>query len=760
MNFNLKKKILLLLFIVNTFFNLFYLGNDISLFEDIRIIILDICLVLLSFIPVIFILCRKKLNHLYFLIIFLALSAFLALSIGSFILNIIGLIISFIETEKEKGSLEKILKRRPLFMSLTVIISGVAFLSVTSVFDYLKELVYGFQMLGEICASIFLFFMIMACKKGYLIYKNKGSIKDALVVSLPFIAYSLYLGSGLFMIYYLEGYPFVSIDEILSIIILYLFVGIFEDFLTRGIALNILLDKYGKTKRGIWLSVFLSSLFFGLIHFVNLVTGASFQGVLIQVIAATCVGMYFAAIYLRSGSVWAPALLHGVYDIAVSVPSFFFVKEVVDAGVEYGEAISNYSWSNVVIGVVFVLLTLFLLRKKKMNNVIAMVNDKPVQKSKREDASSYSLIGFGLGLSIFSVIMTIFSFIQTRDMAFDVYNKIIISNDYQEEYGLTYVNGVVNYDNLSDEAIVLIAMSSLDNNDLIDAEEKASDKEIVTYIDKDDIEDAIEELFNVSDKTNYVDINYSYKTYCSYEEDKYKCVTTNSDEKNNLKVYSNINSISLNGESYVEAYVYYIVEDMETGYLYADSNLKTAYRYDTNIKELSNGIEYDENSDNKEFWKAIEDNTDNMIPTYLLSFDMNDIGGLYLVSSKFINDSIDKVPLKDLSISIAYNQYTTDDNYTFNYNSNYFKVMETDNKLLLKYNEAVVLSVEVISSDDWLNKYKNLVGTNINLGNNNYYNIGDEYLIYKDNFYNIKINTNNVEFKNSLLDTISSLNFK
>jgi len=346
MNLKTKKNILLVLSILNTIICCFYcINNSINSF-NISNLIVDLFFIFLAFIPCFLIAFYKRFNHLYYLTIFYGLFAFLGISISTYILSMTSILVSFIESKEEKGKLIKVIKRHPLVMSITIVLSCVSCLAIGSVFEFFSTLTYGFSMLGELIATIFLFFLILICKKGYLIYKNKGSIKDGIIVSLPFILYSIYIGCGLFSMYLVEGYSLVSIENIITVILLYILVGIFEDFLTRGITLNILLDKYGKTKRGIWFSIFLSSLIFGAIHFTNIFTGASFEGVLIQVISATCIGMYFSAIYLRSGSVWVVALLHGFYDVVVSIPSFFDVKEIVDVSSEYGDTISNYSWKN------------------------------------------------------------------------------------------------------------------------------------------------------------------------------------------------------------------------------------------------------------------------------------------------------------------------------------------------------------------------------------------------------------------------------
>ena len=97
------------------------------------------------------------------------------------------------------------------------------------------------------------------------------------------------------------------------------------------------------------------------------------------------------------------------------------------------------------------------------------------------------------------------------------------------------------------------------------------------------------------------------------------------------------------------------------------------------------------------------------------------------------------------------------DNYSFVYDND-FKVISINNYLVLKYKEETVLKIDIISSDDWLNKYKE--SNNITLGNNIYHNILNDYYIYKDEFYVISIYTEDVVLKNKLLELVSSINFK
>lgn len=770
MTIEVKKKVLSFISILSTIFCCINLGQGIVLNGSFGYILLAIISTLVAFLPFVLLRVAKKVKHLFFLTIFYALGGFLSLGAYTLLFNLIGIVVSFLPSLEEEGKLDKVIKRHPIIMSSIVILSGLAFLSTSSLFEYFGELIYGFNMLGELCAAIFIFWILVIFKKTDLIFKNRGSIRESIIVGLPFIVYSFYIGSVLLATNMVEGYEFVSFGNILVIIIYYLLVGIFEDFLIRGVSLNLLLDKLGHSKKGIYLSLLISSLLFGIVHFTNLFTGASFQGVLIQVISSTCIGMYFGAIYLRSGNVWTPAILHGVYDIMVSVPSFFMIEEITNTAEAYGKSISNYSWANVGIGLIFVFLALYLLRKTKMNSVVSMLNGKKIEFSKQDGTLKYILIGFGFSSC---VIISIFSFATlylVDDLARGGYDKLLTNVDYYNDYELTYTNGFIDENVLSDEVKILLAINNLEEKDYVDsysieeAERAVSDVAIFTNINKDKILESYEDIFGEVESLNYVDVNVSYKTSCSYNKDsnKYTCVTTNNSQSNNINVYSDIKTVGL-GEDGTSVFieVYYLMEDLNTKTLYADSNMKTIFKYDTLVKDISD-VKYDKDDNrNRDFWKEIALNNDGLIPTYKIIFKMNEDGTkVYFESSEFLQDSIkSNVSTKEEIIDGNMYLYNTKE-YKFTYDKSQFSVVEEENSLSLKYNLDTCFKIEIISSDKWLAKYKNYPFINVNLGNNVFYNYGNEYLIYKDDFYLITINTDSVMIKSMLLDVLSSLEFK
>lgn len=722
-----------------------------------------------SLFPFVLILSKKNLKHLYYTTLPLAITSFFATSIIGYLFSLFGCLISLYPSKEEKSKLERLIKRHPIYFVLTIITLGMGFLNFSAVFIHLQDLVYGFDMLGELIASLLLFLVFIILKKTNVIFKSKFSRRETMFVTIPFVLYIFYIGSTLLLVNIFQEAPLIPIDDSLCLILLYLFVGVFEEFLIRGLSLNILIDKFGNNKKGIWLSVIISSVLFGIIHFANLTTGASFQGVLIQVIAASFLGIYLSSIYLRSGSVWTTAILHGVYDLAVSIPNLFNTSEFVDSTTQYGESISNYNWFSVLFSFVFVLGAIFLLRKKKMKNVIALRNGEDV-KDDNQDVIQKILIGLGIGGTLFYTISLVPTFYNLNVSIKSVANNFLKEVDYQKEYRLPFVNGTITKNELSDEVKLLVAINNLEQDDfeysktITDAEKNVKNHTIETYISKKSIDKSLAEVFGKDTKVQYVDVNVSYKTTCNYleKDEKYVCATTNNEEDNGLKVYSNIASINLEEITNVEVSMYYLVEDTNSNTLYADADLKTVFMYNTSILDLVGNVKYDENDNkNTEFWNAVRDNSNNRVPLYKLKFSLSDtMDSLYYDETEFDKNSIQNDnELREKSIDDEYYELSTNE-YKFEYSKKDFDLLEEVDSLTLKNQDIPYLEIRKVDSKEWLNKYKIYNTNEVIFGNNTYFHYGNEYLIYDNNFYILTIpRNNNVELNNKIINVLGTLEF-
>ncbi len=94
-----------------------------------------------------------------------------------------------------------------------------------------------------------------------------------------------------------------------------LFIGIFEELAFRGVLFTAILEKRRSTRRSIFLTTLISSLLFGLVHLANLIEGAGIGGTLLQVGYSTLIGGMCAIVFLKSGNLLLPILLHTLFDI-------------------------------------------------------------------------------------------------------------------------------------------------------------------------------------------------------------------------------------------------------------------------------------------------------------------------------------------------------------------------------------------------------------------------------------------------------------
>ena len=91
-------------------------------------------------------------------------------------------------------------------------------------------------------------------------------------------------------------------------------IGFFEEIIFRGIILVFLLKKLTNQKNGIFLSIFISSLLFGLIHIFNLYSGASIGDTFLQIGYSFLVGMMWSVMFLKTGNLCLTMLLHATFN--------------------------------------------------------------------------------------------------------------------------------------------------------------------------------------------------------------------------------------------------------------------------------------------------------------------------------------------------------------------------------------------------------------------------------------------------------------
>ena len=194
---------------------------------------------------------------------------------------------------------------------------------------------------------------------------RKGSLLRGLLYGLPFIAFQL-ISLLVFLAGNLENpelnwkpWPLI-VYGLISI----LGVGIREECIYRATIQNIIAKKHANSVKGIWITVIIAALIFGLTHASNLLFGMDPIAVLTQMISAFAIGLLFGAIYLRSGSIWAAILIHTLTDVSgLAASTFLYVGDLENMNQ------LSWRWEKLIVWLVYIAFTAFLLRPSKCKQI-------------------------------------------------------------------------------------------------------------------------------------------------------------------------------------------------------------------------------------------------------------------------------------------------------------------------------------------------------------------------------------------------------
>ena len=156
--------------------------------------------------------------------------------------------------------------------------------------------------------------------------------------------------------------PLLPLPRILTFLLNMILVGVAEELVFRGIIAQTLLERYGTSRAGVWKACLLSGVLFGAAHLTNILGSAPF-GVLMQCVFAASLGTLFAAVYFRTGNLWVTVFLHGAMDISSMLIGGLYGTTTV------AEAVSDYDASMLLSVLLYLIPTVFLLRKKKLPEV-------------------------------------------------------------------------------------------------------------------------------------------------------------------------------------------------------------------------------------------------------------------------------------------------------------------------------------------------------------------------------------------------------
>lgn len=461
--------------------------------------------------------------------------------------------------KKEKKKINIVLYTLLMLFVFVFITEGIIYgyggnLVLDAIVNYPK----GDLVISEAVLAIMVLVVMLLFKNSYVFTQKKESLKTGLFYGLFYL-----IGSVLFLLFFgvLAG-GFKSGLTLVNLLLGCLLIGICEEFLCRGWLLNEFLERYGDTKKGVWYSIIISGIIFGLLHISNIFSmGQAVSTTITQVISATATGILYGLIYYKTKNIWSVIILHGLWDFSL------FLGDVAPI-TEAEEIISGFS----VIGVLFTILIVFA----ELLNVIPYINDIDA-KPKKSSVISFSIISIVLFL-VFAIVsgMASTKFGETYEYGNISLEHYAITTDNYEEYNINHTikstnkqfdeNGKI-IENVVDNNY-LFKLSTNDKNNLLltnlntNAYIEIECESLFDYIIFEENDNYVLAYIDYTDSSNAF-LNYIYIKKAELSNDSQYLNTI----KNNIKKYLLPTTAELlvindydNNKSYLGAY------DIDYGY--------------------------------------------------------------------------------------------------------------------------------------------------------------------------------------------------
>ena len=187
-------------------------------------------------------------------------------------------------------------------------------------FDKLyNDTYYGKEMIGELLMVIFILPVLLLFKNKYIFTQKQDKFWPTVKKAWPLLAItitSLIVSISTISTGKFNGY------ELIGLIILCIFVGIFEEFMCRGWIQNEFIERFGDNRNNVIFSIIFAALFFGFMHITNVFFGnQSLTITLVQTVNAIFIGLAYGAIYYKSKNIWVPVFFHAFWDFSVMLSS-------------------------------------------------------------------------------------------------------------------------------------------------------------------------------------------------------------------------------------------------------------------------------------------------------------------------------------------------------------------------------------------------------------------------------------------------------
>ena len=148
-----------------------------------------------------------------------------------------------------------------------------------------------------------------------------------------------------------------------------------EEVIFRGVLANLLAFKHAQTKKGAYLTIFLSSFCFATMHFVNILTGAKISAVSFQVIDAFFFGALVTIVYFKyNHNIWVVSFWHTVLNCNGLFEVYFLKKTISFSDSFNKEKIVETLGYRFIFIAILIFICYLYLRKNAIEQIIKNIN--------------------------------------------------------------------------------------------------------------------------------------------------------------------------------------------------------------------------------------------------------------------------------------------------------------------------------------------------------------------------------------------------
>lgn len=410
---------------------------------------------------------------------------------------------------------------------------------------------YGIDAIAEIFMALMVLVVVLRYGNSYIFTEKGDKLRNTLFIGGPLLIVAI-----ISFVANIGNVFNAPIGNVINVIILSFAIGIAEEFLCRGWIQNEFIERYGDNRKGVVLSILCASLIFGIMHYINLLSGQGLFETTLQVLQAVSSGLLFGAIYFRTKNIWNTALLHGFYDLSLFLGEVALYKDCTTVtSPDFAVRVYGY-FTSLLIVIVYTLTAIYVLRKEKTDHLI----EKEYKEVSYEEKRRYNILKVVIAL-LFLVI-----FLPIGVDEEDNY-RICYSYDEMSSKGLKYEISYPYYD-------------SYNINGTYDGEEY----NLVFTTDHDD------NLYltnnSINKKVKIVDNINSYKVI--ENQNKFVLIVDTKDDVYYLE--ENYDSLA-NTEEYLNNFkkkltVIYVPTVEEIGYMTTDSNDEKIPIIRTDLKDI------------------------------------------------------------------------------------------------------------------------------------------------------------------------------